>query len=1106
MSYSAEVLADSPLDYFRLGESSGTTAVNAGTGGHGNGTYVGSPTLGAAGLLSGDANTSVDLSGSGQYVETADATPLYTAITVEAVIRPDSVAGGRDIVGRRYNGNALNECWQFRVLDGGKLDLFFVAGGTYYTSYQSASSLSAGQTYHVAATWDGSNVRLYINGVLDGTHAHTAIPNNGSTKLRIGWSAFGSPFEEYWDGRIDEVAVYGTALSGARITAHYDASVAATPVTLSASLSAKTASFAIAAVTAVTLNATLPAKVAAFEIEATPPPSSDITLSATLPPKTASFAVEPVGHVSLAATLLAKTAAFDVLAVPPPGEMYLSATLAAKTAAFTLEKSTVAGTVELAAMLPQKIATFAVKGITPVTPAPFPAETGQAVVVGRALGPVTMDGTQPVYTVSAASIPRARQQIVVNGVDVTYFRGVRTPDVTYTLLEPLLYGPGQLDLPQIAACFENEGEGDLSWLRAQAPVEVNLVVDDVVVVEGVYKGFVAAFDKSGRELSVELGGEANGRAAMRDRQVPIFPRINDIGHQIADAVRDLGLPHYPPLGAVTGIETMTTGGTGHLDHINDLVAKSWTRSGKQWSVMPDPATGVYETHRKDATTIHATAFLDDARTVGTLRRDIAEEPNQIFVTCVTPAGMRVRFGKYPGLVQGPVPDFPGFMEEGDTGEGVRLLIGKLHASGYLKLSEVAGGYDEDVTEAVKALQDDAGLTQTGDVNLATWEALYDLNVTGLSLEWANIQPAAQRSKTRKYDRSANGTIMGFNDEYDPEVIVRHRTIDLGSGVTRSQAREFARTVLHDSDDPNWVGDIKFHTGALLAGEHAIGATITEADVMDARTLRPGMNIWLPAFDGGTVVHVSACQVDVEGIVTATVDTRFRDAMEVWEVIARNAESRNDPSRHRARRYRASTIAKDSIGEWDEFGGYLGVDIPLERGWTVFPVVAAMEGQIRKMRVQLDTPAEFAVAVFGKKVDAGWLDDIIPNPLTVTGTRDWEKKEDQLDDKWMLFSYGTHDEPAGYWPGRKTWKSITGEEANPDYDPGTDENETGTDDDETITVTTSESTGTLTGKFVDAAGFPYFAEDRKVIWVALWVRGTNKIETGRIMWPQLEAGV
>ncbi len=64
MAYADVVLADSPLAYYRLGESSGTTMTDSsGNGRHG--TYVGSPTLGAAGLVPGD--TCADFDGVNDY-------------------------------------------------------------------------------------------------------------------------------------------------------------------------------------------------------------------------------------------------------------------------------------------------------------------------------------------------------------------------------------------------------------------------------------------------------------------------------------------------------------------------------------------------------------------------------------------------------------------------------------------------------------------------------------------------------------------------------------------------------------------------------------------------------------------------------------------------------------------------------------------------------------------------------------------------------------------------------------------------------------------------------------------------------------------------------
>jgi hypothetical protein len=291
------------------------------------------------------------------------------------------------------------------------------------------------------------------------------------------------------------------------------------------------------------------------------------------------------------------------------------------------------------------------------------------------------------------------------------------------------------------------------------------------------------------------------------------------------------------------------------------------------------------------------------------------------------------------------------------------------------------------------------------------------------------------------------------------------------GKTRSQLREFARTVLHDSDSPNWVGDVTFHTGGLLRGPVTVGATITAADVMDARELRPGMNVWLPQFDNGTLVHVAACQPNGDGVITATVDTRFRDAMEVWEIIDRNRESRNDPARRRNQKHRSSTINKDSIGEWHEACGLLGHDVRLEAGWNRFEVVAAMEGTISRIRIELETPAEFVVAVFGKPVDPGFMDDVIGDPFTLDGKRNWRRAapRERLRERWNLYAMGNAEEPCGYGEDLKT------------------------------------DGASLTGVHSDESGFAYRSESRTLLYVTVYVTEANTIPLGRILWAQLEAG-
>jgi hypothetical protein len=724
-----------------------------------------------------------------------------------------------------------------------------------------------------------------------------------------------------------------------------------------------------------------------------------------------------------------------------------------------------------------------------VTP-PASVVYGEARDVAHAYGPVTMNGTQPVFDVDKASRTRHRTRVVVGGKDVTFFRGVSTPTPAYQLVSPLLYGPATLRLPQVAAAFEQLGTGDLDWLRTEQRVLVQRVDEAGDVVATDYRGVIVAFDTAGADLTVEIGGEASGRAALMERQPPIFRTVNDIGAHAYYAIRALGLPFTPRLGPDTGIKLARFGGTGHLDYISQLCARAWTQSGNQWTIMPSTDTGAYRMVRKDTTTIDATAYLDDAYTVGSLRRDLAEEPNRLYATGVTPEGQRVRFGAYPGLKQGTAAPYP-FNDnrnfglgttnaDTDTGDGVTVMIDKLRVHKYMDAIDQPGGYDADAEKGVRQLQNDAGLPVTGTMTPASWRALFDLDKVGFSLRQSQIMPAAQKTYTKQWHRSGAGAQLRKNPNYDKRRLKRDRTVDLGSGFTISQMREFARAEIDASTDDNWVGQIVFHTGALVAGDHTPGTPVAPSDIFRARALRPGMNLSLPLFDGGIVVHVSAVSVGEDGTVTATVDTRARDSMAVWEVIQRNRESRRNPARQWVRDHRASGEIKDAIDGWDEVGGLLGdnVTVPGHR-WTIFEVVAGQEGTVARLRLRTNPNAEFVCAVFGRVFDTDAMEKRLTrrvgNPLTEAGSKKWEDEDvrDDLDDNnFLLYVAGSNEDPCGYYPKHKT----DGETTNP-----------------------------LTGRWKDDAQFGYRTFAQPVLYVAMYADRDTVVPAGRIMWPQLEAG-
>lgn len=729
----------------------------------------------------------------------------------------------------------------------------------------------------------------------------------------------------------------------------------------------------------------------------------------------------------------------------------------------------------------------------PVTPPPEGTLPPIVEEVAHAFSDVTMNGTMPIYNVEAQTKKKPRERILVGGKDVTFFRDVPTPFPGYGLIEPLMYAPTMISFPQIAAVFENPGEGDLYWCRPWAPVEFQRVDPDTNEVLAVdYRGLIVGYDIEGSSLVLQIGGEVTGRAAMRERQVPIFFNRLDLGRMAYNGIRRLGVPFEPYLGPDTGIQVQTFGGTSELDHLQQIVAMSYKNSGERWTIMPkedDPK--VWEMRLKDRETVHGTVYCDDERTVATLSRDMTEEPNRIFMTGVQPNGQRVRFGQYPGLKQSPVPPYP-FNDkrtfgEGttdamtDTGDSISIMIARLRITKYMNADEAPGGYDADVTKAIKELQKDAGLTRTGDVNVKTWNAMYDFSATGYSLRWSGIQPAAEDTRVQPWFKSGSGARMRRNPNYKRHIPKVDRNVDVGSGFWRKDMINWARAEITEANTPNYVGTIVFNLGGLISGLHTPGDPFPPERFMSARDLKPGMNLWLPQVCGGILVHISAVTISPEGVVSVDVDTRGRDAMEVWQVIDRNRESRKSPYRAWMRDHRQSAESKDANGVWDEVGGVLGARVPVPANtWVVFPIVAGQEGTIRSLRLNTNPNAEYVVAVFGKRIRPSKLRRMIGNPLTKVGSEKWEDetKQEKLDrQNVLLYIAGTDKNPLGFWPKKKS------------------------------------KGGTRTGKWKDDAGFPYhtgshFGEDKSrqpIIWVAVFADRQTVFPDGRIMWNTIESG-
>lgn len=246
--YPRTVLNDHPMDYFRLDETSGTTAYDYAGGLNGAYTNV---LLGQAGYSTNEPSQLAATFGSlnpvdsfvGQvpsYLNFSTPTNQSAEFSIEGWVNGgygQSLDAGIITLGYGNGGE------QFNLDTGGKDPAhdyrFFVrdAGGNVYAATAN-SAPNDNQWHHVVGVCDEPNgsVRLYVDGVLS---ASTSIKTNvgllaSSTPLSIGsrQSGAGTPHDSQFTGSIDDVAVYSYALSSSQVQAHYYGSGVAPLITV----------------------------------------------------------------------------------------------------------------------------------------------------------------------------------------------------------------------------------------------------------------------------------------------------------------------------------------------------------------------------------------------------------------------------------------------------------------------------------------------------------------------------------------------------------------------------------------------------------------------------------------------------------------------------------------------------------------------------------------------------------------------------------------------------------------------------------------------------------------------------------------------------------
>jgi hypothetical protein len=226
MDYRSRILADSPVNYWRLGESSGHAVDEIGT--H-NLVWTGAPTYGVGGALVSDPNTAMSLAGAA-YASQSIANYRQTDQqgTIEAWIKSSQATS--TYVFSCGNLAANYSAYIINATADGKLGLYINDGSVVRINAVAGAGLKDGGWHllHVVST--GSGFMCYLDGV-EYSFSVSSGQNNGVWfgdfaiwgNLVLGAAVAKNGAYGFYTGELDEVAVYDYPLSPSQIAAHYRA-------------------------------------------------------------------------------------------------------------------------------------------------------------------------------------------------------------------------------------------------------------------------------------------------------------------------------------------------------------------------------------------------------------------------------------------------------------------------------------------------------------------------------------------------------------------------------------------------------------------------------------------------------------------------------------------------------------------------------------------------------------------------------------------------------------------------------------------------------------------------------------------------------------------
>lgn len=417
----------------------------------------------------------------------------------------------------------------------------------------------------------------------------------------------------------------------------------------------------------------------------------------------------------------------------------------------------------------------------------------------------------------------------------------------------------------------------------------------------------------------------------------------------------------------------------------------------QWTLMKRPRR-VPVLKVKDRYTVQWTVSVGAPGVEPRLSQDFSMAPNVGYGEGIGLDHGAWRNMKYPNNSQQGIPtmidDYISIDHNNYSDDAFRW-INEMHARGWG--TDVNDGYTLDSASICKRLQKIAGLSVTGVVDQDTWDVTFEPGSDPDNLKNSYIAPLAISDEVEQYLYNANGSAIGTNPNYDPEVVRVERYENFGDGISKLQGSRWLQAEIAKDSVAPFVGTL------VLKTDPAEGSRFD---------IRSGENIVLENHRGvDRRFHIVEKHVDFQSLtVSLTVDEKARDLMTVSAIIARDKSS-VEPARRRTYRNKSSKQVVDdkAIFDSESGAGFIVRQEIQSETWLIKQIPCGEYGTMVGAEFYTDDASKFAAGVFDRPVYDYTMLGAGGSPFDA---QYWDYFDE---DSGLIIAWGAAGQAGGYWP-------------------------------------------------------------------------------------------